>query len=92
MGLPTHLFTYLMTRSIIFHLAKRKFLGILNVPTRKVLLQTLENFFYIQHEVNHPFMNKPTFSKYTEAAEIYQRMLKIKLPDKETWEIWCELL
>ena len=37
------------------------------VRTGKVLLQTLENFFYLQHEVNHLFVNKPTFSKYIEA-------------------------
>ena len=35
------------------------------IPTGKVLLQTLENFFYLQHEVNHLFVNKPTFAKYS---------------------------
>jgi len=62
------------------------------VPTGKVLLQTLENFFYLQHEVNHMFVNKLAFSKHREADDIYRRMMKIKLPDEETWEKWCDLL
>jgi len=62
------------------------------VPTGKVLLRTLESFFYLQHEVNHLFVNKPTFSEYIEADEIYWRMMKIKLLDEETWEKWCGLL
>lgn len=47
------------------------------LPTRKVPYQTFENLFDLQHEVKHLFFNKPTFSKYTEADEIYKRMLKI---------------
>ena len=54
------------------------------IPTGKVLFQIFENLFYLQHEVNHLFVNKPIFTKYTEADEIYRRMVKIKLPDEET--------
>ena len=43
------------------------------IPTGKILYHTFENLFYLQHEVNHLFINKPTFSKYTEADEIYKR-------------------
>ena len=56
------------------------------IPTGKVLHHTFENLFYLQHEVNHLFINKPTFSKYTEAGETYRGMVKIKLPDEEVWE------
>jgi len=28
---------------------------------------------------------KPTFGKYTEADEIYRRLMKIKIPDEEAW-------
>lgn len=35
------------------------------IPTDKVLYQTFKNFFYLQCEVKHIFVNKPTFSKYT---------------------------
>ena len=52
------------------------------IPTGKVFYQTFENIFYLQHEVNHLFVNKPTFSKCTKADEIYRRMVKIKLPDE----------
>ena len=36
------------------------------MSTGKVLYQTFENLFYLQHEVKHLFVNKPTFAKYTE--------------------------
>lgn len=62
------------------------------IPIGKVLYQTFENIFYLQHEVEHLFINKPTFAKYTEADEIYRRMVKIKLPDEEAWEKLNDLL
>ena len=51
------------------------------MPTGKVLYQTFENLFYLQHEVKHIFVNKPTFEKYTEVDEVYIRMVNIKVPD-----------
>jgi len=42
----------------------------------KVLYQTFESIFFLQHEVKHLFITRPTFAKYTEAYEIYRRMLK----------------
>jgi len=56
------------------------------IPTGKVLYQTFENVFYLQHEVKHLFVNKPTFAKYIEADEIFKKMINIQLPDTETWE------
>jgi len=47
------------------------------MSTGKVLCQTFENLFYVQHEVKHIFVNKPTFSKYIEADEIYRKMVNI---------------
>ena len=47
------------------------------IPTGKVLYSAFENLFYLQHEVKHLFVNKPSFAKYTEADETYQRMLSI---------------
>ena len=55
-----------------------------SIPTGKVLLETLEKFFYLQHEVNHLFVNNPTFSRYSEVGEIYRRMMKIKIRHEET--------
>lgn len=62
------------------------------IPTRKVLYQSFENLFYLQHEVKHLFVNKPTFAKYTKADEVYRKMLNIQLPDAETWEKLNNLL
>jgi len=62
------------------------------MPTRKVLYQTFENLFYLQHEVKHLFVNRPTFAKYTEADEIYRKMVNIKLPDVDIWEKLNDLL
>jgi len=62
------------------------------MPTGKVLYQTFENLFYLQHEVKHLFINKPTFAKYTEVGEIYRNMLNIQLPDEERWERLNDLL
>ena len=62
------------------------------IPTGKVLYQTFENLFYLQHDVKHIFVNKPTFAKYTEADEVYRKMLNIQLPNAETWEKPNDLL
>lgn len=62
------------------------------IPARKVFYQTFENLFYLQHEVKHLFINKPTFAKYTKNDEIYGRMVNIKLPNAESWEKLNDLL
>lgn len=62
------------------------------IQPSKVFYQTFDNLFYLQHEVNHFFINKPTFAKYTEADEIYKKMLNIQLLDVETWEKINDLL
>lgn len=54
------------------------------IPIGKVLYQTFENLFYLEHEVKHLFINKPTIAKYIEADEIYRKMLNIQLIDEET--------
>ena len=60
------------------------------IPMGKVLYQSFENLFYLQHEVKHLFINKPTFEKYTEVD--FRRMVKMKLPDAKAWENLCDLL
>lgn len=56
------------------------------IPTDMILYLTFQNLFYLQHEVKHLFVNKPTFTKYIEEDEIYKKMLNIQLPDVEAWE------
>ena len=62
------------------------------IPTGKMLYQTFENLFYLQQEVKHLFINKPTFAKYRETNDIYRRMVNIRLPDTECWEKLNDLL
>ena len=62
------------------------------IPIGKVLYKNFENFFYLQHEVKHIFINNPIFSKYTEANEIFRRMVKIKLQEAEFREKMIDLL
>lgn len=62
------------------------------MPTGKVMYQNFENLFYLQHEVKHLFVNKPTFVKYTESNEVYKRMVSIKLLDTNPWEKLNDLL
>jgi len=53
------------------------------LPMGKVLYDKLEKLFFPEHEIKHLFVNKPNFSKYTEADEIYRKMLKMKLHEGE---------
>jgi len=66
--------------------------GVKALPTGKVLYDGLENLFYIEHEIKHLFTSKPNFSKYTEANEVYRKMIRIKLPNSEWWTSLTDLL
>jgi len=60
--------------------------------TGKVLYNTFKNLFFLEHEIKHLFLTKPNFAKYTEADEIYRRMMNVKLPNAKWWEIMIDLL
>jgi len=60
--------------------------GVKALPTGKVLYDNLKILFFLEHEINHLFINKPNFVKYTKANEIYRKILRMKLPEGE----WCE--
>jgi len=62
------------------------------IQTGRVLYQTFENLFYLHHKVKHLFINKPTFTKYTDVDEIYRKMLNIQLLDEETGQNRNDLL
>ena len=62
------------------------------LPIGKVLYGTLENLFFLEHEVKHLFLTKPNFAKYTEADEIYRRTLRVILPEAEWWDKMTNLL
>lgn len=66
--------------------------GVKALPMGKVLYDNLENLFFLEHEIKHLFINKPKFSKYTEADEIYRKMLNMKFPEGECWMKLIDLL
>lgn len=45
--------------------------GVKALGIGNVLYDNLENPFFLENEVKHLFINKPIFSKYTEADKIY---------------------
>ena len=69
-----------------------KFAGIQGRITGKDLLKTLQLDLRIQHEVNYLFITKPTFPKYTEMDETYERLLKVSIPSQKRWEDLCALV
>ena len=62
------------------------------IPTRKVLLKSFEELFYLQHEIKHLFVIKPTFATYTKADENFRKLKNIQIPKKEDWQSLTDLL
>jgi len=54
--------------------------------TGRVFYEAINNICFIQNEIKHIFIVKPTFSKYYEVDEIYHRVTKISILDEEWWE------
>jgi hypothetical protein len=69
-----------------------KFSGIQGSITGKAFLEALQSDISIQHEIRYIFIFKPTFSKYTEMDEVYQRLLKVVIPSHLQWEELCNLI
>ena len=59
--------------------------------TRKDFLEALSHDIFIQHEVNHIFVVKPTFAKYTNVDEIYRKVIKLIILDEDRWDKLSEL-
>ena len=64
----------------------------LGTPTGKVILQYFEDLFFLQHEIRHLFVFKPTFSKYTDADEKFRELRSVKIPDAEKWQAFTDLM
>ena len=58
--------------------------------TGRAFYEAISNMSFIQHEIKHIFVVKPTFSRYTEVDEIYRKVTKIAIPDEERWDKLCE--
>jgi hypothetical protein len=63
-----------------------KFAGIQGTITGREFMDALQLDISIQHEIKHIFITKPTFSKYTDMDEVYQRLLKVTVPGHIRWE------
>lgn len=66
--------------------------GIKAFPTGQVLYDSLENLFYIEHEVKHLFQLQPSFFRYTETDETLRKLKKHKLPEQKWWEDILKIL
>ena len=55
----------------------------------KVILDLLSSDIFIQHELKHVFLTRPTFSKYTEVDELYWQVIGTRIPSKKEWNKLC---
>jgi hypothetical protein len=69
-----------------------KFAGIQGSITGKAFMDALQLDISIQHEIKYIFLIKPTFAKYIDMDEVYQRLLKVTVPSHLRWEEICDLL
>ena len=69
-----------------------KFTGIKGNIMGKSFLETLRLDLIIQQEIKYLFITKPTFTKYTETDEVYQRLLKVNIPSQQRWDDLCDLI
>ena len=58
----------------------------------KAFLEAFQSNINIQHEIQYIFIIKPTFSKYREMDEVYQRLLKVSVPSNLRWEELCNMI
>ena len=52
------------------------------IPTGNVLSKSFKDLFYLQHEIKHLFVIKPTFARSTQADENFRNLKKIKIPNE----------
>ena len=52
--------------------------------------EAISNMSFVQHEIKHIFVVKPTFTQYTKVDDIYHKVNKIIIPDEEWWDKLCE--
>ena len=62
------------------------------LPTGKILYDSLENLFYLEHEVKHLFPIQPTFFRYTETDETLRKLQRTRIPEAQWWEDMLDIL
>lgn len=55
------------------------------LPTGSVFYDSLENRFYVEHELKHLFLVQTTFSKYMETDEMLRKLQKTGIPQENWW-------
>lgn len=68
-----------------------KFTKLRGTITGEASLEGLQYDLYIQHEVHHLFLNKPTFQTYTKVDEIFRGMVNLSIPSEERWDKILEI-
>ena len=61
-------------------------------PTGKFLLRYFEDLFFLQHEIKHLFVIKPTFARYAEADENFRKLKNVQITKAEEWHTFTELI
>ena len=62
------------------------------LPTGRVLYDSLENLFYVEHELKHLFPVQPTFFKCTDTDEILIKLQRTKIPQEKWWTKMLDIL
>jgi len=71
---------------------KTKFSKVKGTINGKAFLEGLKYDLFIQHEVSHLFITRPTFEKYIEVDEAYKKVTKFSIPDEKRWDRLLELI
>lgn len=62
------------------------------LPIGRVLFDSLENLFYVEHEIKHMFQVQPNFFQYTEVDEIVRKLQRARIPQEKRWTYMTEIL
>jgi len=62
------------------------------LPASRVVYDSLENLFYVEHKLKHLFLVQPNFVKYTKADEIFRKLQRTKIPREDWWKNMTEIL
>jgi len=63
-----------------------------SLPSGQSIYDSLENLFYIEHEVKHLFTIPPNYYRYTDVDETLRKLQRHKIPGPEWWQNMLEIL
>ena len=62
------------------------------LPIGRVLYDSLENLFYVEHEIRQLFPIQPSFFNYTEIDETLRKLQRTRIPEAQWWEDMLDIL